>query len=372
MSTNLNLTTVQMYAEGRDKQFVEAFQQDTSDLINYATVEEVGNVEVHLVPKGGTREFGHRGARKEEISATEDKYGWRAIRPVIMDDWAELNTIDVNFLDNLPINLTRIAVSQGKAAARATDSILMGSCTCNDSQLPVFGEKIIRTSTTIHADATTNSPYKGGTPSGIFGTAYEGKYGDIAVDLGLQPIVVGNPTPLTQFSQYTASSVLDLARTPVIAVNYVPSGTPEITGMTKEKIIAAITALRSRHADGQLVLCITHKQALQLMNDPHMQDVLYGFQVLKNGLPDSIMGCKLKITDHVPLVNVGGRWVRACPMYHKEDLTYGIWKKVQFTVKEPGNYKSTLYAGATMMMGATRLREEAFVSILCDEGIAAS
>lgn len=372
MSTNLNLSTIQMYAEGRDKQFVEAFQQETSDLINYATVEEVGNVEVHLVPIAGTREFGHRGDRKEVITATEDSYGWRAIRPVIMDDWAELNTVDPKFLDNLPINLTRIAVSQGKAAARATDSILMGSCTCNDSSSPVFGEKIIRAYNTINTGATLNSPYKGGTPSGIFGTAYEGKYGDVAVELGLQPIVVGNPTPLTQFSQYTASSVLDLARTPVIAVNYMASGTPELKGLTKEKIVAGITAMRSRHADGQLVLCITHKQALQLMNDTEMQNMLYGYQVLKNGMPDSIMGCKLKITDHVPLVNVGGRWVRACPLYHKDDLVYGIWQNVQFTVKEPGNYKSTIYAGATMMMGATRRRDDAFISILCDEGIAAS
>lgn len=372
MSTELNLTTVQMYAEGRDKQFVEAFQQGSSDLINYATVEHVGNVKVHLVPIGGTREFGHRGARKEEINATEDKYGWRAIRPVIMDDWAELNTVDPKFLDNLPINLTRIAVSQGKAAARATDSILMGSTTCTDSGSPVYGEKIVRTSTTIHTDAVLNSPYKGGTPSGIFGTAYDGEYGDVPVELGLQPIVMGSPTPLTQFSQYTASSVLDLARTPVIAVNYVESGTPELSGLTKAKVLAGITALRSRHADGQLVLCITHKQALQLMNDPEMRNILYGFQVMKNGLPDSILGCKLKITDHVPLVNIGGRWVRACPLYHKDDLVYGIWDQVRFQVKEPGNYKSTLYAGATMMMGATRRRDKAFVSILCDEGIAAS
>lgn len=372
MSTNLNLTTIQMYAEGRDKQFVEAFQQESSDLINYATVEHVGNVKVHLVPIGGTREFGHRGARKEEINATEDKFGWRAIRPVIMDDWAELNTVDPKFLDNLPINLTRIAVSQGKAAARATDSILMGSCICNDSSLPVYGERIVRTSTTIHSDAVTNSPYKGGTPSGIFGTAYDGEYGDVAVELGLKPIVMGSSTPLANYTDYTASSVLDLARTPVIAVNYVESGTPVVSGLTKAKLMAGITALRSRHATGQLVLSITHKQALQLLNDPDMQNVLYGFQVMKNGLPDSILGCKLLITDHVPLVNIGGRWVRACPLYNKEDLVYGIWENVSFQVKEPGNYKSTIYAGATMMMGATRRRDEAFVSILCDEGIAAS
>ncbi len=369
--SELNLTVPQMYAEGRDKQFIEAFQQESSDLINYAEVEQVGNVEVHLVPISGTREFGHRQARKEEINASEDTYGWRAMRPVIMDDWAELNTVDPHFLDNLPIDLTRIAVSQGKAAARATDSILMGTCTCTDKNSKVYGEKIVRTSTTIHTDAVTNSPYKGGTPSGIFGTAYEGKYGDRAVELGLQPIVLGSDTPLAKYTDYTASTVLNLAKTPVISVNYTGTGTPALCGLTPEKLTAAITGMRARKATGQLVLTITHMQALQLMNDEKMRNMLYGYQVLKNGLPDTLMGCKLLITDHVPLVDIGGRWVRACTLYHKPDLVYGIWQNVQFQVKEPGNMKSTLYAGATMMMGATRRRDAAFINILCDEGIAA-
>lgn len=366
---NFDLSTIQMYAEGRDKQFVEAFQQETSELKNYANVQQVGNVEVHRIPLSGTREFGHRNARTEEINASENSYNYRSLRPVIMDDWAELNTLDVHFLDNLPINLTHIAVQQGKAAARAVDSILVGSCTCTTSGSKVYGEKIIRAYNTITSGATEKSPFQGGTPSGIFGTAYDGKYQEIAVNLGLQPMVVGSSTPV---AEYTESSVLDLGRTPVIPVNYVKSGTPVLKGYTKEKLIAAITALRARHATGQLVACVTYKQALDILNDPEMQNMLYGYQVLKNGMPDTIMGCKLLVTDDLPLVQVGNRWVRACPVYHRDDLIYGVWENVRFEVKTPGNLKSTIYAGATLMMGATRRRDDAFVSILCDEGIAAS
>lgn len=369
MST-LDLSTINMYAEGRDKQFVEAFQQETSELKNYANVVQVGNVEVYRLPIAGTREFGYRNARKEEITATEDSYTWRSIRPVILDDWAELNTIDPHFLDGLPINLTNIAVSQGKAAARATDDILVGSCICMDPSSKALGDRIIRQYNSVKSAATKNSPYMGGTTSGIFGTAYDGKYGDTAVDLGLQPIVMGSASPLSKYSDYTASSVLNLEKTPVIPVNYVQTGTPELSGYSKNKLIAGITALRARHATGQLVACVTHKQALDIMNDPEMQNMLYGYQVLKNGLPDTIMGCKLLVTDKLPLVEVGGRWVRACPVYHKVDLIYGIWDDVRFEIKVPGNYKSTIYAGATMMMGATRQRDDAFVNILCDEGIA--
>lgn len=367
-TTQNQFDTVGMYAEGRDKQFIEAFQQETSELKNYASVEQVGNVAVHLIPTSGTREFGFRNSRKEEINATDDSYGWRAIRPVIMDDWAELNTLDPHFLDNLPINLTRIAVQQGKAAARATDSILIGSCTCTTTSSVVNGEKIIRKYDYI-TGAQEKSLYKGGTTSGIFGDAYEGKYGDVVVPIKLNPLVVGNDTPLSNITDYTSSSVLNLAKTPVIPVNYVKTGSPEVSGYKKEKLIAAITALRSRHAKGQLVACMTHKQALDILNDPEMQSVLYGYQVLKNGMPDTIMGCKLLITDQLPLVKVGDRWVRACPVYHRDDLVYGIWDDVRFEVKEPGNLKSTIYAGATMMMGATRRRDDAFINILCDEGI---
>lgn len=367
--SNLEFKTFEMYAEGRAKQFVEKFQQETSELKQHASVVSVGNVEVYRLPVSGTRDFGFRNDRKEEINATENKYNYRSLRPVIMDDWAELNTLDVHFLDNLPINLTHIALQQAKAAARATDSILIGSSTCTDSSSKVYGEKIIRKYSAI-SGAVEKSMFKGGTPSGIFGTAYDGKYQETPVELGLHPIVMGSDRPVEVFSDYTASSVLNLEKTPVIPVNYVQTGTPELTGYKKEKLIAAITALRSRHAKGQLVACMTHKQALDILNDPEMQSVLYGYQVLKNGLPDTIMGCKLLVTDELPLVEVGGRWVRACPVYHRDDLIYGIWDDVRFEIKNPGNYKSTIYAGATMMMGATRQRDDAFVNILCDEGIA--
>lgn len=367
----LDQTVVQMYGESRSKVFLEALQQETADLPQYAEVEHVGNVEVHLVPTSGTREFGHRQARKEEIAATENQYGWRSMRPIIMDDWAELNTLDPKFLDNLPINLTHIAKQQGYAAGRAKDSILMGTCVCGDTGSKVYGEMVIRTPQSIQQDAVTNSPYKGGTPSGIFGTAYEGKYGDVPVELGLQPVVMGATGAVSKYTDYVTSSVLDLRRSPVVPVNYVSSGDVALSGMTPAKLLAGIQMMRARKAKGQLVLGMTHAEALSLMNNEEMRNMLYGHQVLKNGLPEDILGCKLLITDHVPLVEVGGRWVRACPLWHKPDLVYGMWDDVKFEVRQPQHLKSTIYAGATLMMGATRRREETFISILCDEGISA-
>ena len=372
MATILDKDTVQMYQESRGKVFIEALEQETSELQHYAAVEKVGNVKVHHVPVSGTREFGHRQAREEEIDASENQYGWRCMRPIIMDDWAKLNTLDPHFLDNLPINLTNIAKMQGHAAGRAKDGILSGTCICGDRSLPVYGEMVIRKYNTVHENAEEHSMFKGGTTSGIFGTAYTGEFGDVGVDLELQPRVLGAANALKKYSEYTVSSVLDLRRTGVIPVNYVESGTPELSGFTPSKLTAGLTAMRARKVKGSLALGVTPQQALNILNDETMRNMLYGHQVLKNGLPDSILGIKLLVTDHIPLVEVGGRWVRACPLWHVEDLVYGIWEDVRFEVRQPQHLKSTIYAGATLMMGATRRRDESFISILCDEGIAAA
>lgn len=366
----LDQSTVQMYQTGRTDQFIEALEQKTAELVNYAVVEKVGNVEMHKIPVDGTREMRYRQSRDEKISGDEDVYGWRTMRPIMLQDWDPIYTDDRLFLDNLPINLTRIATKQGHAAGRAKDGILMGTCVNGDSSSPLYGEMIVRTSTTVQEDARTHSPYKGGTTSGIFGTAYSGKFGDQPVELIQQPMVMGSLTPLTKFSDYNSSCVLNLRTTNVIPVNFVPSGTPAVSRLTPAKIKAAIAAHRARKSQGQLAMAITHQQALDLMESEEFKNILYGHQVLKEGLPDSIMGVKLLITDYVPLVPVGdGRWVRSCPMWAINDLCYGIWDDAKFEIRQPEENVARIWAGAMLTMGCTRRREETFICIHCDEGI---
>ncbi len=373
MYQELTQDIVRMYQDGRSNVFIEAFQQETADLPQYATVEKVGNVKLHKVPVSGTREMGYRQERHEDIIATEDMYAWRTMRPIMMDDWDSISRDDPHFLDNLPINLTRIARMQGYAAARATDGILSGVCVNGDKSSPLYGEMIVRTAQTVHEDAVTGSVYKGGTTSGIFGTAYTGEYGDEAVDLVYQPTVLGSDSPLESYTDYNESCVLNLRTTGVIAVNYVSSGTPVVSGMTPAKLRAAIAAMRARKAKGQLVLMITHMDALALMEHEEMKNMLYGHQAGKNGLPDSILGVKLLISDYVPLVPIGGGvWARACPLYHKDDLVYGIWENARFEIRQPQHKKDSIYAGCSLTMGATRRREEAFVLIMCDAGVKVS
>lgn len=366
----LDQTTVQMYQQGRTNQFIEALEQRTSQLKEYATVVDPGNVELYKFPVDGTREMRFRQSRDETISGEEDRYGWRTIRPIMLQDWDPIYTDDRLFLDNLPINLTRIATKQGHAAGRTVDSLLMGTCVNGDGSSNLYGQVIVRTATTVQQDAVTHSPYKGGTTSGIFGTAYTGKFGDIPVELVQQPVVLGRTTPLTKYSEYTASTVLNLLLTNVIPVNYVASGSPTVSKMTVPKIKAAIAAMRARKAQGPLAMAISHQQVLDLMEEEEFKNILYGHQVLKNGLPDSILGVKLLITDHVPLVPVGdGRWVRSCPVWAIEDLRYAIWSDAAFEIRQPEENVAKIWAGCMITMGCTRTREETVVCIHCDEGI---
>ena len=366
----LDQSTVQMYQQGRTNQFIEALEQHTSLLVNYATVEKVGNVEMHKIPVDGTREMRYRQDRDENITGEEDKYGWRTMRPIMLQDWDPIYTDDRLFLDNLPINLTRIATKQGHAAGRAKDGVLMGTCVNGDTSSRLYGEMIVRTPTTVQEDAVTHSPYKGGTTSGIFGTAYTGKFGDQPVELIHQPMVMGSTTALTAYTDYNASCVLNLRTTNVIPVNYVSSGTPVVSKMTPTKIKAAITAMRARKVQGPLAMGITHQQALDLMEDEEFKNILYGHQVMKQGLPDSILGVKLLVTDYVPLVDVGGgKWVRSCPVWAVEDLRFGLWEDAKFEIRQPEEKVAKIWAGCTITMGCTRTREESVVCIHCDEGI---
>lgn len=364
----LDYNTVQMYQNGRSNIFIEALQQETAVLKGYVTMESVGKVKMHRIPVSGTREMRFREQRHEKISGTEDMFGWRTMRPVMFQDWDPISTDDPLFLDNLPINLTRIAKNQAAAAARATDGLIMGTVLNTDSSSPLFNQYVVRTATSVHADAVENSMYKGGTTSGVFGTAFGGEFGDVRHELVQQPYIV-NKGLTTKWDDVVESSVLDLRRSNVVHVSYGDSGSPVVCGMTPSKIKCAISMHRARKSKGRLVLCITHQQALDMMEDEEFKNVLYGHQVMKNGLPDSILGVKLLITDHVPLVDVGGgKFVRSCPMYAVDDLVFGMWEGAKFEIRQPEDEVDTIWAGVTMTMGCTRRREESFVCIHCDEG----
>ena len=368
----INKSAIDMYAKTRTLTFVQELQKKTADLEGKCKLVNAGNGKMYQLPLHGTVEMGFRQKRKEEISSTELSYAYRNMLPLLMSKWLDYSTDDPLFLANLPINVTNGAKELANAAARMKDQILMGTWRDMVEGSPTYGEYVVRKHNTVHSGATDASPYKGGTTSGIFGDVYAGELANERISLPMQPVLMGAAEPVATHSDYKSGSVLNLRLTNVIPYHFVKSGTPKGSGLTLEKMAAAIQCFAARYANGTKYIAITPQQALDIMTDEKFQNKLYGHCVIVNGLPASIMGVNVVITDTVPLVNVGTteapKFVRACPMWVGEDLIYGMWQNMEIRIRQRDDMEDLLQVGARLGMGCARQREETFITIHCDEG----
>ena len=368
-------TIIDMYEKTKTTQLKTALQKTSSDIQAYARPVEGCNGKMWQLPFVGTTEVNDRTTRHQDIVADELALGQRNMRPRLFEKFLAWSTDDPKFLAGLGFNTTTMVKELGNAANRAKDPVLMGTCLDKNTSSPTQGEYIIQKHNTMFTDAVNGSPYKAGTTGGLLGPNYVGEDGLIeTVELPFQPYIEGRGL-IEKYTDYTESTFVDLRRTNVIPVNFTLSGTPgNPTGLNEEKVIAGMNALKARYATGTICLGITYKQVIDLMTNEKLQNILYGHQVLKNGLPESLMGVRLVITDSLPLVNIGTsaapKYVRVCPMWVAEDLIYGVWENARFHMKQPDPKIDTLWVGVTFGLGASRTREETVVSILCDEGFA--
>lgn len=370
----LDQTIVQMYQKSRSNQFIEELQKVHSVLAPFAEIINVEKGKYHQMPAVGSTTVNRRKQRLQKIEASELSYGMRAIKGESFEKFLEMSTDDEMFLNHLPINLTQLTTQLAHATERVKDEVLMGTCVDAGQDSETKGQYVIKTPKTIMADAIDGSPYKGGATGGLLGANYVGEDADEKVELSFQPYIEGKGV-LDDYTKYTASTVLDLAKTNAVPVNFVRSGTPKLSGINNEKLAAGVQCMAARHAKSagsQLCCAITHRQALELMTDEKFINKLYGFNMLETGFVDRILGVKFLVVDTLPLVNIGTadkkKWVRVCPMWVQDNLCYGIWKNAKFEIRQPEDMIDAIYTGVTFTIGAGRKREEGVVSILCDEG----
>lgn len=88
-------------------------------------------------------------------------------------------------------------------------------------------------------------------------------------------------------------------------------------------------------------------------------------KALVEGKIDSFMGFKFIRTQRLPKAENG---TRSCLAWVKSKAQFGIWNdfKVKLSVRD--DMEEALQIRAKFACGATRLQEEGFVKILCDEG----
>ena len=166
---------------------------------------------------------------------------------------------------------------------------------------------------------------------------------------------------------------LELLEANVVAVDYT-GGTAKDCPLTIEKLNRGITLLQENgilddasNAYGDQVCCaITPRMREALINDERLQKADFGFSSLRksNGALDPIMGIQFIIAPNLPLDEDGDI---ICPMWMKNSLYFGSWKQNKVTVEKRTDKEDTIQIGLKTIMGATRMREEAFVQIKCKQ-----
>ena len=365
-------TTI-LFEASRTDMLNRMLQKEVSDLAGYATILPDCTGDYHKLTFGSNTELVGRTDFDEVIKAEEMTYNVRGIKPLMYERWHKFLPEKTNFMRNFPLTTTNVVNELRPALERAKDFNLMGTIVDTKKSSPTEGEVIVRKHNTYDESAENGNPMKMGATSGYFGDAYAGKTGDASIELPMQPYVDGTGL-VTKWDEYDESVALDMKRSNVVPVNYVPSGSATPSGWTVDKFILVYEMLQARYANkrGTIVHAITHRQAAEILRNEKFQNLLFGNQVLKTGLMDSLFGIKFLVTDTLPLVNIGDggspKWVRACPTWCVEDLVFGVWDDAEFHIRQPQDRVKTVYLGCTFAMGSGRKREESCITMLCDEG----
>ncbi len=155
--------------------------------------------------------------------------------------------------------------------------------------------------------------------------------------------------------------------------DYVDSGTAANSNLTVAKLRAALQMFEENEAwnqdapqfGDQLVIAVTSSQIMSLLRETEVSS--YDFNNVKalvEGKIDTFMGFKFIRTQRLPKTGS----TRSCLAWVKSKAQFGIWNdfKVKLSIRD--DMEEALQIRAKFACGATRLQEEGFVKILCDEG----
>ncbi len=371
--TNNTKHITEMYRESYEPLLIRNLQQSESLIKPFATILGSCRGKSRVMSTIGSTKLNRRVSRLQKITRDELNYGDRQIRPEFFDKALVISSDDEALKGDFAVKMMDLVTELSDASLRSTDEVLMGSV--YDETLKDY---IIKTPTSLEITAKDGSPYQGGTTGGIFGDAYTGDDGTIKKALPMQPYIIGSGLTTT-WEGYTGegSTPLDFKRTNVIPANWVESGQPTSGNLTLDKILVAITCMESRHAirkGEKLCMAITPRQKLDMMRWEKLQNQDYGFQALRTGHVNELLGINILVSDMIPRVNVGTtadpHWVRALPMWKQSDICFGVWQDTKCRITElDQDYVDATQVLLTCAFGAGRKREESVLSIHVDEGL---
>ena len=376
----IDLNTYKINEEYRpswDNMIIHAIQEPSANLQQFA-VPFVGEGEYKKFQTDGNAQIFRRTGRKQILGeAPEISFGERYIYPSMYYSQIGMSLDDLVLKGDLPVSFEMLDKKLREAIPPVMDKAFYGvtySSTLSNCYIPA---------------TTSKSPYAATdalcADQGLLGTAYVLR-GELAtrtatgIKLHQQPCLGYGPdkAAATSYADYDTASELQLnmKETSVIPVNWVESGaTPVDSGMTLEKLMTVKHAFMARNviSDMNHVLncAITMRQFDDLAHDAKLQNIDFGYQLIKNGVPLEIYGVRLIISEHVPIVNIGSsgapKWVRSCPVWIDDAVGFGTWDATKMYFEKVPNtidyYRHVLSFG----IGCGRLRDEAVVCIHCAE-----
>ncbi|MBR5184694.1 MAG: hypothetical protein IKW19_00205 [Akkermansia sp.] len=374
MSDILNTLSIpEQYRSTWQSSMIEAITQPSTHLSELSSTLENCTGEYVKMQTIGSATMARRKQRHEKIVADELKLGNRRVYPAAFGAALKMSQDDFTFKGGLPITLNTMHDALNKAAQPYPDRVFLGVqydetlgncviCPASDGS-PYWNDASDGVNTDTHS----------GQPGGIMGTNFAGETGTLTLELPKHPYI--GKANATAYSEYASDlSGLVLSLTNVLPVNYSETGTPADCGLTIEKLLAARMGLLMRHVINQnteVCLAITPWQMMDLIKLDKLQNGLYGFQALKTGWFSSMLGIRFLVTVDVPIVNIGTegekKYVRACPMWVKDDVCFGVWDNPQFEMEKLSGYWDTILTTLQFAYGAGRKREESVIAIHCAE-----
>lgn len=159
----------------------------------------------------------------------------------------------------------------------------------------------------------------------------------------------------------------------VVGVDYVDSGSAVSGNLTVAKLRKALSMLHKseawneeRRAYGdELVLACSGSQIDALLREPQVSSYDYNtVRALAEGKVDTFLGFRIIRTELLPVDDMG---IRSCLAWVKSKAQFGIWDDFKVKISVRDDLDEALQIRAKFACGATRLQEEAFVKIECEE-----
>lgn len=403
MSIYDKYTIPESYRHEWDNTIIKGLTQPSAHLTNYALTLGAPNGEYIKMPMVGSATVHRKMQRHQRKIWEEPKFNDRRIYPVMYAATLGLSDDDFVLKGDLPLSLPMLHDMMVEAAAPIPDRVLLGVVYDETKGNCVIAGTGANWSPYLSSarnyknpDGSTAGPdadkvsggYEYTNPDGTKVLIKDGNDGQLGGLLGTNWVSEGTyvtfPTQpvigsslADNYSAYSSDlSGLSLKATNVIPVNYVrDGGTVKDSGLTIEKLRAARLALQLRHglsANEEVCMAITPWQMDDLLSLEELMNKDYGFQSLKTGEINTFLGIRFLVTVDVPIVNVGGKWVRCCPMWKRSSVAFATWQNPKSeVVKIPDSYDTWL-TSVQFAYGAARRREEDIICVHCAEGELAS